>query len=54
MNHEIEQRILSLLRADYYDDEVASIIAVEYPDLNEFDLEDLPLHVRRIQQQREC
>ncbi len=42
MNAEIELRIFSLIRARYYDHEVASIIETEFPKLNEFDIEDLP------------
>ena len=48
MSHEIEERILRLLMGGYRQDEVTSIIQVEYPVLDEFDLEDLPHHVRRI------
>ena len=48
MNHEIELRILCLLRARYFQREVASIIGIEYPHLDEFDLEDLPIHIKRI------
>ena len=48
MNHVIEQRIDILLKGRYRQDEVASIIAVEHPELNEFDLEDLPAHITRI------
>ena len=48
MNADIELRILSLLRARYFDHEVASIIEVEYPQLNEYDVEDLPKHIDRI------
>lgn len=48
MNHVIEQRIDILLKGRYRQDEVASIIAVEYAELNEFDLEDLPAHITRI------
>ena len=48
MNYVIEQRIDILLKGRYRQDEVASIIAVEHPELNEFDLEDLPAHITRI------
>lgn len=48
MNHVIEQRIDILLKGRYQQDEVASIISVEHPELNEFDLEDLPAHITRI------
>lgn len=48
MNADIELRILSLLRARYFDHEVASIVEVEYPQLNEYDVEDLPKHIDRI------
>jgi len=48
MNCVIEQRINILLKGRYRQDEVASIIAVEHPELNEFDLEDLPAHITRI------
>ena len=48
MNAEIELRILSLLRARYYDDEVASIIELEFPALNEFDIEDLPARIKKV------
>jgi len=48
MNADIELRILSLLRARYFDHEVASIIEQEYPHLDEFDIEDLPIHIKRI------
>lgn len=48
MTHEIEERILRLLMGGYRQDEVASIIQIENPALNEFDLEDLPHHIRRI------
>lgn len=48
MNSEIETRILCLLQARYFQHEVASIISVEYPHLDEFDLEDLPIHIKRI------
>ena len=48
MNPEIETRILCLLRARYFQHEVASIIGVEYLHLDEFDLEDLPIHIKRI------
>jgi hypothetical protein len=48
VTHEIEERILRLLMGGYRQDEVASIIQIENPALNEFDLEDLPHHIRRI------
>ena len=48
MNADIELRILSLLRARYFDHEVASVVEVEYPQLNEYDVEDLPKHIDRI------
>ena len=48
MNAEIELRILSLLRARYYDHEVASIIELEFPKLNEFDIEDLPARIKKV------
>jgi hypothetical protein len=48
MNADIELRILSLLRARYFDHEVASIIEQEFPHLNEFDIEDLPARIKRI------
>lgn len=48
MNPVIELRILCFLRARYFQHEVASIIGLEYPHLDEFDLEDLPLHIKRI------
>ena len=48
MNADIELRILSLLRARYFDHEVASIVEVEYPQLNEYDVEGLPKHIDRI------
>lgn len=48
MGAEIESRILCLLRGRYFEHEVASIIAVEYPHLNEYDVEDLPKHIDRI------
>ena len=48
MNYVIEQRIDILLKGRYRQDEVASIIAVEHPELNEFDVEDLPAHIKRI------
>ena len=48
MNHVIEQRIDILLKRRYRQDEVASIIAVEHPELNEVDVEDRPAHIKRI------
>ena len=48
MTAEIKSRILRLLRGRYFEHEVASIIAVEYPHLNEYDVEDLPKHIDRI------
>lgn len=48
MNASIELRILSLLRGDYLEHEVASIIELEFPELNEFDIEDLPVRVRQV------
>jgi hypothetical protein len=48
MNADIELRILSLLRARYYDHEVASIIELEFPKLNEFDIEDLPARIKKV------
>lgn len=48
MNPEIAGRIERLLLARYFQHEVVSIIAVEYPELDEFQLEDLPKHVARI------
>ena len=48
MNTEIETRILCLLRARYFQHEVASIIELEHPHLDEFDLEDLPIYIKRI------
>ena len=48
MNADIEIRILSLLRARYFQHEVVSIIGIEYPHLDEFDLEDLPIYIKRI------
>lgn len=48
MTVKIESRILCLLRGRYFEHEVASIIAVEYPQLNEYDVEDLPKHIDRI------
>jgi len=48
MSPAIELRILSLLRARYFDHEVASIIEQEYPHLDEFDIEDLPIYIKRI------
>jgi len=48
VNPEIQGRILRLLMGGYRQDEVASIIALEYPRLDEFELEDLPYHIRRI------
>ena len=50
MNADIEIRILSLLRARYFDHEVASIIEQEFPHLNEFDIEDLPVRIKKIKQ----
>jgi len=50
MNADIELRILSLLRARYFDHEVASIIEQEFPHLNEFDIEDLPVRIKKIKQ----
>ena len=50
MSHDIELRILCLLRARYFQHEVASIIEQEFPDLNEFDIEDLSVHIRKIEQ----
>jgi len=48
MNCTIELRILSLLRAHYLQHEVASIIELEFPHLNEFDVEDLPVRIKKI------
>lgn len=48
MNADIELRILSLLRARYLDHEIASIIELEFPKLNEFDIEDLPARIRKV------
>ena len=48
MSAAIELRILSLLRAHYLQHEVASIIELEFSQLNEFDVEDLPIHIKRI------
>ena len=50
MNASIELRILSLLRANYLDHEVVSILVLEFPELNEFDIEDLPTRVKRVKQ----
>jgi hypothetical protein len=50
MNADIEIRILSLLRAHYLQHEVASIIELEFPQLNEFDVEDLPVRIKKIKQ----
>jgi len=47
---DIELRILSLLRARYLDHEVASIIEQEFPRLNEFDIEDLPVRINKVKQ----
>ena len=51
MNHEQEQRITCLLLSGYREDEVVSNIALEYSVIDEFDLEDLPRHVARINHQ---
>ena len=48
MNADIELRILSLLRARYLDHEIASIIELEFPTLNEFDIEDLPARIKKV------
>lgn len=48
MDHEQEQRVTSLLLGGYREDEVVSNIAIEYNIADEFDLEDLPRHVARI------
>jgi len=50
MNADIEIRIVSLLRARYLDHEIASIIELEFPSLNEFDIEDLPVRINKIKQ----
>jgi len=50
MSAAIELRILSLLRAHYLQHEVASIIELEFPHLNEFDVEDLPVRIKKIKQ----
>jgi len=50
MSAAIELRILSLLRAHYLEHEVASIIELEFPHLNEFDVEDLPVRIKKIKQ----
>lgn len=50
MNADIELRILSLLRARYLDHEVASIIEQEFLSLNEFDIEDLPVRIKKVKQ----
>ena len=50
MSPAIELRILCLLRARYFDHEVASIIEQEFPHLNEFDIEDLPVRIKKIKQ----
>lgn len=51
MNHEQEQRATSLLLGKYHEDEVVSIIAIEFQITDEFVLEDLPIHVARINNQ---
>ena len=51
MNHEQQQRATSLLLAKYREDEVVSIITVEFQIIDEFILEDLPHHVARINKQ---
>lgn len=51
MNHEQEQRATSLLLGKYREDEVVSIIAIEFQITDEFVLEDLPIHVARINNQ---
>ena len=51
MNHEQQQRATSLLLANYREDEVVSIITVEFQITDEFILEDLPHHVARINKQ---
>lgn len=50
MNADIEIRIVSLLRARYLDHEIASIIELEFPHLNEFDIEDLPARIKKVKQ----
>lgn len=48
MNYNILERAEALLRGRFYPHEVVSILEVEYPQLDEFQREDLPLLVRRL------
>lgn len=48
MNYNILERAETLLRGRYYPHEVVSILKIEYPHLDEFQLEDLPKLVANV------
>ena len=54
MNYGLLERAETLLRGRYYPHEVVSILEVEYPHLDEFQREDLPLLVRRIEEKSDA
>ena len=48
MNYQLLERAEALLRGRYYPHEVVSILEVEYPQLDEFQVEDLPKLVANV------
>jgi len=48
MNYHILERAETLLRGRYYPHEVVSILEIEYPQLDEFQIEDLPKLVANV------
>ena len=48
MNYQILERAEALLRGRYYPHEVVSILEIEYPQLDEFQIEDLPKLVANV------
>ena len=48
MNYQLLERAETLLRGRYYPHEVVSILEIEYPHLDEFQLEDLPKLVANV------
>ena len=51
MDHVQQQRITALLLGGFREDEVVANIIVEFSINDEFDVEDLPHHVARINKQ---
>jgi len=48
LNPSITGRAERLLLARYFQHEVVSILILEFPELDEFQIEDLPKHVARL------